>query len=233
MDNAKIVKNTTLSYLALRKGLGVMGVSLPLVIWLLNGCKLKSSISHFYYSNSSVVFTGYLIALGMFLICYPGRTDSDVKVSDNWITTIGGICAILTALVPTAFNSKFTGSLKYEIIIEAPKGIEELTTPIFHNESLWGGLHLFFAATFLVLMGYMSYSRFTKGNTSSKRIFFYRLCAFGVWIPLVAIALILSCEKYSTKYEVFIGECVSIFFFGFAWLVKGKTFDSVLKSIGN
>lgn len=217
------VRNSTLSYLALRKWLGILGLLLPLLIWIVNGFVLKSSISHFYYSPSSVIFTGFMITFGIFLIFYPGRTDDDVKISDNWITTIGGIGAIITALIPTAFCSEFDEPIKITNELSGFCGGTGLTIHYVHNNSILGAIHLTSAATFLALMGFMSFWRFTKGNTTPGMKKFYRFCALMVWTPLAILAIEFLLEITWTKYDVFIMECVALGFFGLAWLIKGKT----------
>lgn len=217
------IRNTSLSYLALRQVLGVLGLTLPLLIWVFNDFNLKSSISHFYYSTSSVIFTGYMVTFGIFLIFYPGRNDSTDKISDNIITTIGGVSALLTALVPTAYNLSCDASLDYQVTLANFCDITEISTPFFHNDKLYGFIHIASAVLFLVLMGYMSYSRFTKGNTSIRMKLFYKFCACMIWLSLL-IAGVMFLKGDDSEYYIFFCECISIVFFGLAWLVKGKTF---------
>jgi hypothetical protein len=219
-------RHSSLSYLALRQGLGILGLSLPILVWVFNDFDLKPSISHFYYSSSSVIFTGFMFTFGICLIFYPGRDDKDVRVSDNLMTTIGGIGAILTALIPTAFCSD-CGDCSIIITDELShfcKG-QGLTTQYLHNNGFVGAIHLICAAVFLVLMGYMSWARFTKGKTSYKMKWFYRFCAIMVWVSLLILGIEFATGMHWTEYDVFIFECVALGFFGIAWLVKGKTFQ--------
>lgn len=221
----KNIRNSNLSYLALRKWLGILGLLLPILVYVFNGFELKSSISHFYYSGSSVIFTGFMVTFGIFLLFYPGRVDESEKISDNWITSIGGIGAILTALIPTAYCS----ISKCPIVITDELSHfcdgDGLTTQFIHNNSIFGTIHLCCAAIFLILMGYMSFARFTKGNTTPNKKVFYRFCALMVWLPLLLIGLKFAFDKEWTQVDVFILECVSLIFFGAAWLVKGKALE--------
>ena len=221
------LRNSSLSYLALRQVLGVLGLAMPLLIWIFNGFELKSSISHYYYSPSSVIFTGFMITFGVFLIFYPGREDETDCISDNWITTIGGFGAILTAFIPTAYCSSCPKPLHYSIELTDFCGTTQLTTQYMHNNQILGAMHLCCAALFLILMGYMSYARFTKGNTSPKMKIFYKCCAFMVWTPLLILGLEFLFDVEWTHCDVYICECISIGSFGLAWLVKGKTFQSI------
>ena len=226
-QNTSSIRNSNLSYLALRKWLGILGLSLPILIWVFNGFELKSSISHFYYSSSSVIFTGFMVSFGIFLIFYPGRSDATDKISDNWVTTIGGIGAILTALIPTAYCSVSKLPIRITDELASFCGGEGLTTQYIHNNNILGSVHLFSAATFLILMGYMSFARFTKGNTTPKMKKFYKLCAYLVWFPLVILGIEFAFEIKWTNYDVYIMECISLGSFGLAWLVKGKTFKGI------
>lgn len=218
------IRNSSLSYLALRQWLGILGIALPILLWVFNGFELKSSISHFYYSSSSVLFTGFMLTFGIFLIFYPGRDDKSDKVSDKWVTTIGGIGAILAALIPTAYYSKCKNPFEYSIELSNFCELNEVTTQYMHNNDILGDIHFFGAAIFLILMGYMSFARFTKGNTTPKMKIFYKSCAILIWIPLVALGIKFAFNLYLTEHIVFICECLSLVFFGMAWLVKGKTF---------
>lgn len=218
----KNIRNSNLSYLALRKWLGILGLALPFLVYTFNGFELKSSISHFYYSGSSVVFTGFMVTFGIFLLFYPGRVDESDKISDNWITSIGGIGAILTALIPTAYCSLSNAPIKItDELLHFCDG-EGLTTQFIHNNSIFGTIHLSCAAIFLILMGYMSFARFTKGNTTPNKKVFYRFCAIMVWIPLLILGIEFTFKIKWTMYDVYFLECISLGFFGMAWLVKGK-----------
>lgn len=217
-------RHSSVTYLALRQWLGILGLALPFLLWGFNDFELKSSISHFYYSNSSIIFTGFMMTFGIFLIFYPGRNDKTDKISDKWITSIGGFGAILTALIPTAYFSECPNPLLYTIELKELCAVQKLTTPHLHNNAILGGIHLSCAAIFLILMGYMSFARFTKGSTSAKMKLFYRFCAVLIWIPLLVLGITMGFKLDVGEYMVFICECISLGFFGIAWLVKGKTF---------
>ncbi len=220
----KTIRNSSLSYLALRQWLGILGLALPILLWIFNGYELKSSISHFYYSSASIIFTGFMITFGIFLIFYPGRDDKTDRISDKWVTSIGGVGAILTALIPTAYYSSCKEPFEYTIEFTQFCNINELTTQYIHNNSTLGTIHLCCAATFLILMGYMSFSRFTKGKTKPKMKIFYKFCAILIWIPLIILGIKFAFSIEMSEYIVFICECISLGFFGIAWLVKGQTF---------
>jgi hypothetical protein len=216
--------DTNITYLTLRKSLGILGLFLPLILWTFNGFELMPSISHFYYSHSSIFFTSIFFAFGLFLFSYRGRLKEKEWISDNIVTNIGGFMAIAAALIPTAFCRYCDDPI---IITNELANFccgNGLTIQFVHNNSLLGGIHFFCAATFLVIMGIMSFFRFTNGNTSSKKKVFYRICGIGIWTSLATIGLLRLFKVELTNYDVFIGECFALAFFGVAWIVKGKTF---------
>ena len=61
LPNNRNIMDTNISYLSLRKALGIFGFSLPVLLWLMNGMALKSSISHFYYSSGNDLSGNLLI----------------------------------------------------------------------------------------------------------------------------------------------------------------------------
>ncbi|NJM93934.1 MAG: hypothetical protein HC842_04040, partial [Cytophagales bacterium] len=81
-----------------------MGIALPALLWAINGFRLEPSISHYFYTAASPVFTGVLIAFGLFLFTYRGSpNDQDTARwdSQNRLTNVAGFLALFTALVPT------------------------------------------------------------------------------------------------------------------------------------
>ncbi len=219
-------KDMLYSYYRIRKIIGLLGILLPILVYAFHG-ELLSSISHYYYSRSAVFFIAILFAFGLFLISYKGyEKDKDTEIlSDNLITHIGGIAAILVVLLPTAC----IGSNSAEIA----NMCQLQNYPLFgHDNATIRIIHLASAGVFLFIMGYMSIFRFTKGKlTDEKKIknYVYRICGIAVWISIgiLAIETILP-NFHFTKYDVFIFETVSVVAFGIAWLVKGEAIKDII-----
>jgi hypothetical protein len=221
------MKQTGLEYinvthLSLRKTLGILGIALPFILILGNKLDILPSISHFYYSQMSVFFTGVLSAYGLFLFSYRGyeKEKKGEKLSDNWLTNAAGVLILLTAVIPTA-------SANHACI-----------APFSHNSKLFDTLHLIFAAGFFVIMGWMAYFKFTRSNNKIKRLDteikikqrrnrIYRICGIGVWVSLFLLALVMIFNLDFTGSDVFIGETAALLFFGTAWLVKSKALKKV------
>jgi hypothetical protein len=73
----------TVSYLFLRRAIGLIGALLPIVLPLGNCLStgrwlLLPSVSSYYYSDMRNVFVGSLCAVGVFLICYRYQQWDDV-----------------------------------------------------------------------------------------------------------------------------------------------------------
>lgn len=215
MDNNSLV----ISYLALRKALGVLGMALPLILWL--GAFIffrdgvQDSISHYYYTGMRDVFVGIIFAIGLFLASYTGYRDKPEEperkppISDNMAGNIASVCAILLAILPTT-----------------PETNPSLA------DSVKGVLHFIFAAGFFLLMAYFClwlFTRTAKEGTPTPRKQIrnqiYRVCGITILVAIALIAgakLFLSDGASKSSNIVFWLEAVAVVAFGFSWLVKGE-----------
>jgi len=96
------IATLNIDYLILRKYLGILGIALPLTLFLGNNLEVEQSISHYYYTGMSVFFTGVLAIFALFLISYKGFPKKKNELfSDNFITNFAGLLAIVVIVVPT------------------------------------------------------------------------------------------------------------------------------------
>jgi hypothetical protein len=196
------------SYLFLRRAIGLIGALLPIVLplgysvstgkWL-----LLPSVSSYYYTDMRNVLVGCLCAVGVFLICYRYEHWDDV------FATLAGAFAIGVALCPP--------------VPPNPSSLARVT----------GVLHVVFAACFLIAMALMSLLLFTRSNvpaaqwTAAKRTrnVIYQLCG-ALMLALTALAGLSSFAPQSfvsRVHPLFWCEAIATFAFGFAWWVKGQT----------
>ncbi|MCX8211643.1 MAG: hypothetical protein OTI34_11375 [Lewinella sp.] len=213
-NEAEESNRINVNYLTLRKYLGGLGVALPIALIIGNGFKLEESISHYYYTGMSVVFTGVLIAFGLFLISYKGYPkENDEIVSDNAITNIAGFLAITVALVPTACSYCDAG---------VPNG---------HDDTIRSVVHLISAGLFIALMGFMSFNQFVKGEnetiTAKRRKRVYRTCGIVIWVVVVFLLLEFILGFKLTAFDTFVGEAIALLFFGVAWLTKSESLGKI------
>lgn len=199
-----------LSYLGLRKAVGVLGIALPFVLafggMLLDGPGLQASISNYYYTGMRNVFVGTLCAIAVFLLSYRGYERRD---------DIAGDIACVFSLGVAFFAT-------------APPGTPSDT------QRLIGGLHLAPAAGFFLTLSYFSLVLFTKTDPTKQptprklqRNKVYKVCG---WIMLGAIGLIVLHALLSGGITgsldrlapVFWLEAVAVVAFGVSWLTKGE-----------
>lgn len=221
-----------LTYINIRKIVGILAMSLPLVVFLADKVffqrSLQTSISAYYYTEMRWYFVSVLFLIGLFLLFYQGYEpeDTDSRLTrfftDRRLAFIAGIAAFLTALFPTA-----------------PTGLPECVSPlyaIFPNVEggisadsylcdLTAGIHLTSAATMFITVAIFSWFRFTKGESDSNekkiRNVVYRICG-GVIFAAVLVMAVSDLWKEQFAYTVYWGEFISLLAFGFTWAVKGE-----------
>ena len=199
MQSPTTEQDMVLSYLAIRRFLGILGILLPLVL-LIGGCltdgSLRNSISDYYHSPNPLIhgfFIGIMCAIGVFLVCYKGHDSKD-----NWVASIAGIAAFGIAIFPAA-----QGDNKMVFM-----GIP------------YACIHYASAAVFLIALSIMSCCLFTKGkNKFPLENTIYRVCGGIIFLMVLVVAFILFRGVSST---IFWLESVAVWAFGISWLVKGN-----------
>src|SRR5258708_29784719 len=103
-----------LSWRLHRRLIGILGLQLPIVLYVAAGLRptnglpgwaqLLSSVSAYYYTGGVGVFVGVIFALSLFLLTYQGYVG---EVADRVVGKVGGVAALGVALVPTKAPSGF------------------------------------------------------------------------------------------------------------------------------
>lgn len=221
-SNHSNTEAAVLSFLLLRRWIGVLGISLPAMLMIVNyfsGCsEIQDSISHYFYTASGSVFVGLLCTVGLFLITYRGFDKTPDGKTDHWdqiISTTAGIGAIGVAMFP-ANNMDTPGcALTY-----------------FEDSGWRNALHYVFAAVFFLMLAAMSFFRFTISKTpksqhppaKKRRHLLYRSCAVLILVCLILIPVLdifIDTEDLNATFWL---EWIAMIAFGSAWLVKGKMF---------
>ena len=127
MEKASLSEDSLLiSYLTLRKVVGILGMALPFVVFLggkfIFKTDIQSSISSYYYTGMRDVFVGILWTIGFFLYSYRGYGRID-----NITGNLACVFAVVVSLFPTTADG--TASRAEEVI---------------------GTVHLIFAALFFL-----------------------------------------------------------------------------------
>lgn len=198
-----------ISYLTLRKLIGLLGAGLPFVMalggWIVFQTTIQGSISGYYYTGMRDVFVGILCAIGVFLISYHGYDRADFIAGK-----LAGVFAIGIAIFPTSPDVQ--------------------TTP---GNGIIGSVHYACAALFFLAIAYFSLFQFTKTNPKLKptlkkkqRNTVYVVCGWAILVCLAFITMnglkaggTIIPDEY---HPVFWLETVANMAFGISWIVKGE-----------
>jgi len=201
-----------LSYLSIRKAIGVSGLLLPVMLGplglLLFGVKIQDNISSYYHTPLRDVFVGTMCAIGIFLFCYRGY-----DWIENWTANIGCISALGVALFPLDANSD----------------------PLFQS-SLVGYVHTLSGGVFFLTLAFYSLYHFPSSNQSpveiepnvGQRNFVYRTSGIVILLSMLAMGAYLLVMPATWK-EILNGynflfwmEGIAVWSFAAAWLTKGR-----------
>lgn len=207
-----------ISYLEMRKIIGFLGISLPVVL-VLGGIAhenpiVQASISAYYYTHMRDFYVGILSIVALFLISYKAY-----EKIDDIITNLSGICAIGMIVFPTSLH---TGTVVKVGILMVNDNVSEI-------------VHLTFGTCFFILLAYNSIFLFTKrahisgviSREKKHRNIIYRTCGF---IMLLSVAFIFIYKTYLTGtfldflYPILVFESIALLAFGISWIIKGNTF---------
>jgi hypothetical protein len=188
------------SYRTLRRVVGLLGVTLPIVLalWgfaLAGRIQLQSSISDYYLLRTRDAFVGVLFTVGWFLFTYRGY---------DWRDDSAGNLACLFALAVALFPN--SGS---------------------HAEHI---VHVVSATALFLVLAYFSCFLFTLSDdwpTPQKlvRNRIYRACGVTIIMCIVAIGAESLFVDWPPprQVSVFWLEGVALWAFGWSWFVKGET----------
>jgi amino acid transporter len=162
-----------ISYLGLRKAVGMIGIALPFVLAfgkiIFEGPGIEPSVSNYYYTVMRDVFVGAMCATAVFLLSYRGYERTDDIAGD-----IAGVCALGTALFPTTPHVDVTPQYTWE-----------------------GVLHLSFAAVFFLTLAFFCLFLFRKTDPTKpptrrklQRNAVYTVCGYTILICLGLIAVL-------------------------------------------
>jgi hypothetical protein len=196
-DDERVV----VSHLTLRRAVGILGISLPvlLMLWGFALCEcteLLDSISDYYSLRTRDAFVGVLFVVAWFLFAYRGYERKDDLAGD-----LACLFALGAALFPNS-------GAAWERII-----------------------HFLSATAFFLVLSFFSLALFTKSGesqTPEKRVRNRIYVACGV-VMLACIALIalyywfLEDTAISALKPVFWLESLALWAFGVSWFVKGET----------
>jgi len=222
-----------ISYITLRKAVGILGITFPIVLILGSvvccGCnEIQSSISAYYHTDMRNFFVGLLCAIALFLFTYTGYDSTDATAGN-----IGCIFALGVAFFPTSYSGP----------------INSCITEITEN-GIISTIHFTSAAGLFLTLAYFSICRFTKTKKepenclksfcfkkSDQRPTGRKLTRNRIYLTcgLIMIGCIILISVYkalgtssqgqslSKLKPIFWLETIALWAFGVSWLTKGRT----------
>jgi len=205
---------------ALRKLVGILGVLLPVLLYLFllidtGHTTPLDSISHYYMTRVSPVFVIIVSLLAIFLLVYKGKS-----IADFYLSAGAGLFALCLILFPT---NDITG--------DTAVAVTNLKDSAFRST-----FHFVAAAIFLLCLAAMSIFLFTRSDRSpasrtprkKMRNRLYRTCGVIMVLAILVIAAgvlnIIPTENFYRYNLIFWMETIAVESFGLSWLVKGELF---------
>jgi hypothetical protein len=212
-DNSD-TQSLLISYLTIRKSVGMLAVFLPVVLvigTIIIGkcCNIQDSISDYYYTVMGNYFVGTLCAVALFLFSYNGYDKQDRLSS-----ILACIFALGIAFFPTSMSD--------------PESLCNINSR--NSSSFISTIHYTSAGLFFIDLAYISFWLFTKssGNYTPQKIKrnkVYKLCGYLIVLSIVLIALyhipFIHSEFQKYKPVIYL-ETIALWAFGFSWLTKGE-----------
>jgi hypothetical protein len=219
-DENTVERKDDLSTPRHRQLIGVIGLLLPVLLWLISGLRptgahpwaVLDSISAYYYTGAVSIFTGMLVVLGLFLYTYLGY-DNPYYLRDRWAGCIAGTASILIAIFPTAATGQTVAPVWW-----TPKtGAIHLTSAAI----------LFLSFFFFAWFQFPISSRAKEDLPRSKKVrnAIYRACGAAI---LVSIAWVAYAGTHGMS--IFWPETLALEFFAISWLLKGRADKSAVEA---
>ncbi len=229
-----------------------IGCLLAALIGLIPPDDIQNSISHFYYTPimgdffvGCLFFNGILL---MFMFHTNGRPVtgwSRLSSTESFLMRFAGFAAIMIAVFPTQGPSDSYGDAELLRVFVAG----ETGTAVFEIGALgWAAdfpWHYIFAILMFVILAHFTTFVFTRDHTTEldetpsaptpnklRRNMRYRLLGVAIIASILLIGAgkmgwFGSVEKWDAYNGTFIFEGIALLAFGFAWLIKGRLFQSL------
>lgn len=193
-------QNLVISYLSLRRLIGVLGMALPIVVmlwgWTICGCtRVLPSISDYYSLRTRDAFVGILCAIACFLFTYRGLDD------DGRYGNLAALFAVVVAFFPNS------------------------GTPLERTAHFSAAVGLLLVLAYFSLKIFTK----SGGHPTPQKLVrnrVYTVCGGLILGCVVLIGLyksVLADTHLSVYHPVFWLETLALWAFGFSWLVKGET----------
>ena len=207
-------EHATDTYLYLRRGMGVIGLAFPFVLWLggavLFDRALQTSMSAYYHTPLRDVFVGVLCTIGVFLFLYKGQTPRE-----DLALNIAGVAAVGIALFPMSP----AGDCVADAGGFSPHGVFAV---VFFGAIAW-------VAWFTASDGAAAQLAAGAGRTMRRGV--YKLCSAAMAVSIAAAVAYKflvpqQAEDSLCRHSiVFVIEAVAVIAFSIFWLAKSQEID--------
>ncbi len=213
----------SLSQQAHRRLIGILGLLLPLLLYVFAGLRHTvglpawtplNSISAYYYTGAVAIFVGVLFALALFLLTYPGYKG---VIADRLLGLVGGTAAILVALFPTS----------------APDGLSAPTwwSPYMRTVHYLSAVVLFVAFILFAIWLFRKSNIPRRGDRPLEKRRRDDIClASGI---IMIASVLWAASSMFTHAPIFIPESIAIVAFAVSWLTKGEVHKPVMQMVHN
>jgi len=213
----------SLSQQAHRRLIGILGLLLPLLLFIFAGLRHTvglpawtplNSISAYYYTGAVAIFVGVLFALALFLLTYPGYKG---VIADRLLGLVGGTAAILVALFPTS----------------APDGLSAPTwwSPYMRTVHYLSAVVLFVAFILFAIWLFRKSNIPRRGDRPLEKRRRDDIClASGI---IMIASVLWAASSMFTHAPIFIPESIAIIAFAVSWLTKGEVHKPVMQVVHN
>ena len=221
-----------LSNLWTRAIIGIIGIVLPILLiageafFLRGGVHVRGSLSAYYHTSMRDIFVAGLCVTGFFLATYMAGT----KTRDFWLSLVAGLAVIGVVFFPTMRPHLLADAPRCGIT-PMPDGCSSIQQQL--GERLVASIHFTFAVVFILSLAAMCFFVFAKGEkdrskrpemaTKSWTATVVSACG---WVILGAVAWVIVGGLLNvTIWELtplYVGEVISVWAFGAAWLIKAR-----------
>ena len=208
-------QHLVISYLAIRRGVGIIGIALPVILVIgmlfVKTCNtIQPSISDYYYTKMGNLLVGSLCAVGLFLFSYRGYERKDLIAGK-----LASIFAICIAFFPTG-GPDASSACNF----------------LHRNSNSWiSAIHDVSAASFFLVLAYFSLFLFTiKSDHPTRRKLMrnkiYKFCGYTILLCIVLLLVYFNVRSLRVAlkeyHPIFVLETIALWAFGFSWLTKGE-----------
>ncbi len=214
------------SYLLIRKIVGILGIVLPVVLiageafFLRGPVQVRGSLSAYYHTDMRDVFVGALCVIGFLLLTYMAGQRT---TWDFWLSCVAGAAVLGVTFLPTQRPGLSEDDPLCGVTPE-PTGCSPIQQA--WGETLVSVLHFVSAFVFIVALAAICFLFARRARVFDNDLAvatFTAGCGWAIVVSLVWIGLGMVVDlQIGQLTALYVGEVVSVWAFGAAWLVKGR-----------